>query len=42
MVSNPNFREKAKPEVVQKEQERLEELQERRQHLDEILAQLSG
>ena len=42
LVSNPNFREKAKPEVVQKEQERLEELQERRQHLDEILAQLSG
>ena len=42
LISNPNFREKAKPEVVQKEQERLEELQERRQHLDEILAQLSG
>jgi len=42
LISNPNFREKAKPEVVQKEQERLEELQERRQHLDDILAQLSG
>ncbi len=42
LVSNPSFREKAKPEVVQKEQERLEELQERRQHLNEILEQLAG
>ena len=42
LVSNPNFREKAKPEVVQREQERLEELEERRRHLDDILGQLSG
>ena len=42
LVSNPNFREKAKPEVVQKEQERLEFLQQRRRHLDEILAQLAA
>ena len=42
LVSNPNFKAKARPEVVQKEQERLEELADRRQRLEEILAQLVG
>ena len=42
LVANPNFASKARPEVVQKEQERLEELVERRQRLEEILAQLTG
>jgi len=42
LVSNPNFREKAKPEVVETEQARLQDLKERQQHLNEILEQLAG
>ena len=42
LVSNPNFLEKAKPEVVATEQARLQDLKERQQHLSEILAQLAG
>jgi valyl-tRNA synthetase len=40
LVSNPNFRSKAKPEVVETEEARLTDLRERKQRLDEILAQL--
>ena len=40
LVSNPNFREKARPEVVENEEARLAELRERKQRLDEILQQL--
>ena len=40
LVSNPNFREKARPDVVENEQARLAELRERKQRLDEILDQL--
>jgi valyl-tRNA synthetase len=42
LVSNPNFREKAKPEVVETEEARLQNLKERQQHLNEILEQLAG
>ena len=42
LVSNPSFREKAKPEVVESEQARLQDLRERQQHLNEILEQLAG
>ena len=42
LVSNPNFRSKAKPEVVETEEGRLNDLRERKQRLDEILAQLAG
>jgi valyl-tRNA synthetase len=42
LVSNPNFREKAKPEVVETEQARLQDLKERQQHLSEILEQLAS
>ena len=42
LVSNPNFKAKARPDVVQKEEDRLAELQERRQRLEEILAQLAA
>ena len=42
LVSNPNFRGKAKPEVVETEEGRLNDLRERKQRLDEILAQLAG
>jgi valyl-tRNA synthetase len=42
LVSNPNFLEKAKPEVVETEQARLQDLKERQQHLNEILEQLAG
>jgi valyl-tRNA synthetase len=42
LVANPNFREKAKPEVVETEQARLQDLKEREQHLKEILEQLAG
>ena len=42
LVSNPNFREKAKPEVVETEEARLKDLKERQQHLIEILEQLAG
>ena len=42
LVSNPNFRQKAKPEVVETEEARLKDLKERQQHLNEILEQLAG
>ena len=42
LVSNPNFLQKAKPEVVDTEQARLQDLKERQQHLNEILEQLAG
>ena len=40
LVANPNFRQKARPDVVETEESRLAELRERRQRLDEILQQL--
>ena len=40
LVSNPNFRAKARPDVVENEEARLKTLEERRQRLDEILEQL--
>ena len=40
LVANPNFRQKARPDVVEAEESRLAELRERRQRLDEILQQL--
>ena len=40
LVSNPNFREKARPDVVENEEARLADLRERKQRLDEILQQL--
>jgi len=42
LVSNPNFRAKAKPDVVEAEEERLKTLQERKQRLDEIIQQIGG
>jgi valyl-tRNA synthetase len=42
LVSNPNFRAKARPEVVESEEERLRSLTEQTQRLEEILAQLGG
>jgi len=42
LVSNPNFLQKAKPEVVETEQARLQDLKERQQHLNEILEQLAS
>ncbi len=42
LVSNPNFREKAKLEVVETEEARLTDLRERKQRLDEIIAQLGA
>ena len=42
LVANPNFRSKAKPEVVEAEESRLNDLRDRKQRLDEILAQLGG
>ena len=42
LVANPNFRAKAKPEVVETEEERLKSLEERQQRLNEILEQLEG
>ena len=42
LVSNPNFLEKAKPEVVETEHARLQDLKQRQQHLNEILEQLAG
>jgi valyl-tRNA synthetase len=42
LVSNPNFKAKAKPEVVENEEERLRSLREETQRLEEILAQLSA
>ena len=40
LVNNPNFRAKARPEVVATEEERLNGLKEQQQRLGEILAQL--
>jgi valyl-tRNA synthetase len=40
LVSNPEFRAKAREEVVDREEERRKELGERKQRLEEILAQL--
>ena len=40
LVQNPNFRAKARPEVVATEEERLNSLKEQQQRLGEILAQL--
>ena len=40
LVSNPDFRAKARPDVVESEEERLRSLSERKQRLDEILEQL--
>jgi valyl-tRNA synthetase len=40
LVSNPNFREKARPDVVENEEARLADLRERKQRLEEILQQL--
>ena len=40
LVANPNFRQKARPDVVENEEARLAELRERKERLDEILAQL--
>ena len=40
LVSNPNFREKARPDVVETEEARLAELRDRKQRFDEILEQL--
>ena len=42
LVSNPNFKAKAKPEVVENEEERLRSLREETQRLEEILTQLSA
>ena len=42
LVSNPDFRAKAKPEVVDNEEERLRSLREETQRLEEILAQISA
>ena len=41
LVSNPSFLAKAKAEVVETEQARLQDLKERRQHLTDILRQLT-
>ncbi len=40
LVNNPNFRAKARPDVVETEEDRLRSLQEQQQRLGEILAQL--
>ncbi len=42
LVANPNFQAKARPEVVETEQERLRDLEERKQRLDEIILQIGG
>ena len=42
LVSNPDFRSKARTEVVQKEEDRLAELKDQVQRLEEILGQLGG
>ena len=42
LVSKPEFLAKARPDVVETEQERLKSLEERKQRLDEILAQLES
>ena len=40
LVSNPDFRAKAKANVVENEEERLRSLEERKQRLDDLLEQL--
>ena len=40
LVSNPAFRAKAKPEVIETEEERLQSLKERKARLEDILGQL--
>lgn len=42
LVSNPAFRAKARPDVVENEEERFRSLTEQTQRLEEILAQLGG
>ena len=42
LVSNPAFRAKARPDVVETEEDRLRSLEERKQRLEEILEQLGG
>ena len=42
LVSNPDFRSKARAEVVQKEEDRLAELKDQVQRLGDILGQLGG
>ena len=42
LVSNPAFRAKARPEVVETEEERLRSLNDQQQRLEEILTQLGG
>ena len=42
LVSNPNFRAKARPDVIENEEERFRSLTEQTQRLEEILAQLGG
>jgi valyl-tRNA synthetase len=41
LVSNPNFQEKARPEVVETEQERLRTVSEQIERLEEIISQIS-
>jgi valyl-tRNA synthetase len=42
LVANPAFRSKARPDVVENEEERLRSLTEQSQRLEEILSQLSA
>ena len=42
LVNNPNFRAKARADVVETEEDRLRNLQEQQQRLGEILAQIGG
>ena len=42
LVSNPDFRAKARPDVVQNEEERFRSLTEQTRRLEEIIAQLAG
>ena len=42
LVSNPAFRAKARPDVVENEEDRLRTLEERKRRLEEILEQLGG
>jgi valyl-tRNA synthetase len=42
LVDNPDFRAKARAEVVENEEERLRSLTEQQQRLEEILVQLTG
>ena len=41
-LNDPEFLEKAPEDVIEREQERLRTFEERRAHLQELLAQLSG